>query len=143
MLVSFCTELRVAKGSGATWRTLAPFVAQLEIEPADDVPSGLFGSGGLWKIDAAPPYTIVVPADFETDFASVPRLPLVYLFTGDVCHRAPLLHDYLYGQGKPERAWCDRIFLEAMRAEGVSWIRRQAMYAAVRAAGGGRYGARS
>ena len=51
----------------------------------------------------------------------------------------PLLHDYLYGQGTLERAWCDRIFLEAMRAEGVSWWRCQAMYRAVRLAGAGRY----
>ena len=39
---------------------------------------------------------IVVPAGFITDFASVPRLPFVYMFFGGVGDEAAVLHDWLY-----------------------------------------------
>ena len=39
---------------------------------------------------------IEVPAGFNTDFASVPRLPLIYAVWGDRAHREAVLHDYLY-----------------------------------------------
>jgi uncharacterized protein DUF1353 len=126
--VRFQSELRVAKGSSSLWRVLAPFKARLFFDEGDDAPPAVLDRQKL-----------TVPAGFKTDFASVPRLPIAYLVAGDVCHRAPLLHDFLYRQGQIPRAWCDRIFLEAMVAEGVSWWRRRAMYAAVRAAGGAAY----
>ena len=40
--------------------------------------------------------TIEVPAGFETDYASVPRLPFVYLLFGGVGDEEAVLHDYLY-----------------------------------------------
>jgi len=79
---------------------------------------------------------IEVPQGFETDFASVPRLPLAYLFFGDTAHAAAVVHDYLCVYHFPRRlvTW-DRaaeIFDEAMAASGVSWWRRKAMVTAVR-----------
>lgn len=39
---------------------------------------------------------IIVPAEFITNFASVPRLPLVYLLFGGLGEREAILHDWLY-----------------------------------------------
>ena len=48
-----------------------------------------------------------------TDFASVPRLPLVYLLTGNTFHRPAVIHDNLY-DGIVSRKMADDIFLEGM-----------------------------
>lgn len=41
---------------------------------------------------------ILVPPGYVTDFASVPRLPLVYLFFGGQSDEEATLHDYLYSE---------------------------------------------
>lgn len=86
---------------------------------------------------------ICVPKGFSTDLASVPRLPLVYMLTANVVSEPAVVHDYLYSQASVPRDVADRVFLEAMAAEGVSWVRRQAMYLAVRAFGWRYYGGRA
>lgn len=126
MRVRFLTQLRVEKLAGDYWRTLAPFVAHVT-----GIPARILG-----PIDND---YVTVPEGYSTDFASVPRLPLTYLFAGNTAHRSALLHDWLYSQGRMPRELCDLVFLEAMKAEGVSWWRRSLMYRAVRLAGGSRY----
>lgn len=79
---------------------------------------------------------VTVPAGFVTDFASVPRLPVVYLLTGDTAHAPAVIHDYLYGSPRRKRSVCDAVFLEAMEDIGVVWWRRRLMWAAVRVFGG-------
>lgn len=37
-----------------------------------------------------------VPIGFETDLASIPRIPLVWFFWGDRVHREGVLHDFTY-----------------------------------------------
>ena len=80
---------------------------------------------------------IAVPNGFLTDGASVPRI-FWSLFSpfGDY-FGAALVHDYLYSTGnrKFSRRESDRIFLEAMEDAGVSWIKRQTIYRAVRLGG--------
>lgn len=80
---------------------------------------------------------IAVPSGFLTDGASVPRI-FWSLFSpfGDY-FRAALVHDYLYSPGnrKFSRRESDRIFLDAMEDAGVSWIKRQTIYRAVRLGG--------
>lgn len=76
-----------------------------------------------------------VPQNFVTDFASVPRLPLMYWLTGDTAHASAVLHDYLTRYALLSWADCARVFREAMKAEGVPAWRRNSMYWAVRAAG--------
>lgn len=39
---------------------------------------------------------ISIPEGFETDLASVPRVPIVYMLWGGRAHREAVLHDYLY-----------------------------------------------
>jgi len=89
---------------------------------------------------------VEIPAGFETDLASVPRVPIAYLLWGDRAHREAVLHDYLYRVGasilvgskeridipKEEADW---LFREAMIGQGVGWFIYHPMYAAVRCAG--------
>lgn len=88
-------------------------------------------------------FDVCVPIGFCTDFASVPRLPIAFLLTGDVSHSAAVVHDYLYSIGSNKiasRKVCDDVFLEALEAEGVGYFTRKAMWFAVRMFGGGRFG---
>jgi len=79
---------------------------------------------------------IVVPLGYVTDFASVPRLPLSYLFFGDVVHAAAVVHDYLishhYAACRISWRHAADIFNEAMVADSVPAWRRIPMYRAVR-----------
>lgn len=80
--------------------------------------------------------TICVPIGFQTDFASVPRLPGAYLVAGGKATKEAVIHDYLYATGLCSRKDADAVFLEAMQVNGQSWWRRTLMWAAVRAFGG-------
>lgn len=83
---------------------------------------------------------VTVPRGFRTDFASVPRLPLVYLlYGGDVGDEAAVVHDYLYTEGKVPRATCDAVFREAMQAQGVAGWRTWPMWLGVRLFGSSHY----
>lgn len=78
----------------------------------------------------------LVPAGFKTDFASVPRLPLAYWFTGDSAHLSAVLHDWLcrtlYADGLMTWREAADVFRVAMAEEGVEAWRRWLMYWAVR-----------
>ena len=115
----FLNELearKVAEGgsySRARWRLLAPLAFESETVRI-----------------------ITVPTDFETDFASVPRVPFAYWLTGDSAHASAVIHDYLcrewYPVGKITWARAADIFGEAMKAEGVPAWRRAIMVRAVK-----------
>lgn len=64
---------------------------------------------------------IVVPKGFITNFASVPRLPVIFLVAGGKAEEAATLHDYLYTvrqiNGRAiSREEADHVFLEALAA---------------------------
>ena len=107
------------------------------------------GGRGLWELTEPLVYdsdraamTITVPAGFRTDFASVLRLPVIYLLFGDKAHAPATVHDYLYHSGIVPRAVADDVFYEAMRVSTkLSGVERWMMWAAVRAFGGSHYGA--
>jgi hypothetical protein len=94
-------------------------------------------------------YMLKIPALFETDFCSVPRMPFAYLLLGGIAEHAGVLHDALYSEfcqvaireiGGYEyleynRAWADSVFLHALKHCGIGFFKRQLMYAGVRAAG--------
>ena len=73
---------------------------------------------------------------FETDFASVPRLPFAFLLFGDRVHAAAVVHDWLvirlYRVRRMSWRECAVIFHEAMRALGAPFWQRWPMYWAVR-----------
>ena len=78
--------------------------------------------------------TVKVPSGFLTDFASVPRVPIAYIFFGDRAHREAVIHDYLYRtDSKPSvtKHAADKVFLEAMKDRGKSWFVRSSMYLGV------------
>ena len=78
---------------------------------------------------------IIVPIGFETDYASVPRVPLAFWLTGDTAHSAAVLHDYLYSTQKYSRSIADGILYEAAGISGVPDWRARVMWAGVRAFG--------
>ncbi len=85
------------------------------------------------------PITFIIPIDFETDLASVPRVPIAYLLWGDRAHREAVLHDYLYridAVPRVSKEDADWYFREAMIGQGVSWWIHHPMYLGVRAGGG-------
>ena len=82
---------------------------------------------------------IEVPAGFETDFASVPRIFRGLFPKAGKYRDAAVIHDYLYkyqGFEMFSRADVDSLFKQAMAELGVSWLRRNAIYSAVRLGGG-------
>mgnify|MGYP001615594605 CR=1 FL=1 len=59
---------------------------------------------------------IRVPGGFLTDFASVPRLPIVYMAYANRAHLPAIAHDFLYREGGTEedREYADNVFLHGM-----------------------------
>ena len=98
---------------------------------------------GRWKLIAPVIYQthgagrIVVPAGYETDLFSVPRV-LWPLFPRDNRgRRSAVVHDWLYNSGQTRftRADADRIFRQALADLNIGWFTRWAMYAGVRVGG--------
>lgn len=80
------------------------------------------------------------PADFLTDYASVPRLPLAYLVVGGKGRKAAVIHDWLYSGGlvngrRLSRKECDMVLAEALKATGYGAIVEKLMYGGVRFGG--------
>lgn len=112
----------------------------------------------VWEEDQARWYRGTVPADMDTDLASIPQVVQWLLPKLDTHVEAAVVHDYLYRNplqvvprtnlyGAPfrdpagavitihvrlTRRDCDRIFLAAMRTARVPAWKRGIMYLAVR-----------
>lgn len=115
------------------------FLTELDVSRV----AGYENGRSLWQLRKPLDYTsevadqtFRVPEDFITDFASVPRLPLVYWLMADVGHQAAVVHDYLYRTGALTRKLCDQVFAEALGVLGASGWRVRLMYMAVRVGGG-------
>lgn len=67
---------------------------------------------------------ITVPKGFVTDFASFP-------IARQWAHRGAVVHDYLYQTQAVSKIKADRVFLEAMKADGIWFWKRQIMFYAV------------
>lgn len=93
------------------WKLIRPFVYNSKI-------------GG--KIEA--------PIDFVSDGASIPRI--VWTIMGSPWSgryaSGSVIHDFLYYKQKLSRKKCDLIFLESMRALGVSWWKRIVIFGSLR-----------
>lgn len=113
-LSAFETSLEVKRGGDGKWILLAPLAYRSQVAGQ----------------------TFTIPAGFQTDFASVPRLPVAYLLAGDTAHAPAVVHDWLYVTRKVPRKVADAVFREAMQCDGVPWWRRQLMYVSVRLLGG-------
>ena len=83
---------------------------------------------------------LTAPAEFITDFSSVPRIPFAYWLTGGKAKKAAVMHDWLYSVGKRARAWCDEVYCALAKLGRVSGWRRGLMWAGVRLGGGSHFG---
>jgi hypothetical protein len=108
----FLTPLRAEK-SGSVWTILRPLIYD------SDVAQRVF----------------IVPEGFVTDFASVPRIPLAFLLTGDSAHEAAVVHDWLYREKTVSRKTADAVFREASGASGEPGWKSWLMWAGVRVGG--------
>lgn len=113
----------------------ACFLSQLDCILVDE-------KSGTWVLDSPLIYhseiiggKITVPEGFSTDFASVPRVPVVYVLYANRGRKPAVVHDYLYRLGKATRAICDAVFREALIADGESFPVAWAMWAGVRIGG--------
>lgn len=104
--------------------------------------------GHTWKVirefdyhtDVRMVWVVKVPVGFFTDFASVPKLLWNLMPPTGRYGKAAVVHDYLYRTvGIATKNEADEIFLEAMKALGVSAVLRYAMYYGVRFFGGSSY----
>lgn len=125
----FQSPLRVQKSDEQEWVLIEPLIYQ---------------SNNIGRI--------VVDAGFVTNFASVPRLPFMYLLFGGVGDEAATLHDWLYrpahtaftgGTIKIDRETADKVLrgviIECLTRSGVSvWrakLKAWAMWVGVRIGG--------
>lgn len=101
----------------------ARFVSPLDVELLPN---------GRWKLLQDLVYqgshgTIRVPRGFDTDFASVPRVPVLFWLTGDTARMAAVVHDWLYRTQTVSRAAADFVLWEASGASAEpqpAWRRR-------------------
>ena len=84
--------------------------------------------------------TIVVPAGFVTDFASIQVLHNAFLFVlfalvSGYGNYAATVHDFLYSEGRVNRKEADAVLYRALRAEGVARWRAYLFWLGVRIGG--------
>jgi hypothetical protein len=115
----------------------AEFRSKLIVEPASEY------DDGQWRLTSTLSYysevlgaLVMVPPGFVTDFASVPRIPVVYELCGDTSSEASVVHDWAYTQHFCTRAQADAVLKEASLATGVPRWRAWLMWAGVRVFGG-------
>lgn len=122
-------------------RKLSAFLSKLVLETADHMDDGkwVIVRPLIYQSDIAK-QTFTVPAGFPTDLASVPRLPVVFLLTGDTSNEAAAVHDFLYTSHLVTRELADSVLREASAVTGVPAWRRWLMWAGVRLGGASHWG---
>ena len=98
--------------NGAKWKIAEPFSAYTDIPEKRE-----------W---------IHVPVDFETDFASIPKVFIPFLQWKDKFNKASVVHDYLYYTKQYPRHIADKIFLELQLALGIEKWKAYTFYIVVR-----------
>ena len=116
---------------------MSKFITELQTRLLDD--------DSVWVLDAPLVYEsdllkckVTVPIGFQTDFASVPKVPIAYMLFGDRAHREAVIHDYLYRSDSVPvvaRKQADDVFYEAMKLRGKSFFVRWCMWGGVRLGG--------
>lgn len=76
-----------------------------------------------------------VPVGFFTDFASVPRLGVVYALLGDRAHEPAVIHDWIYYSAVTTREVADDVLMEAMETLNLPWWQRYPIWWGVRMGG--------
>lgn len=87
--------------------------------------------------------SITVPTGFITNLASIPRLLRALLNVNGKSRKPAVLHDFLYCSKLFSRSVADRIFYDALVAEGMNKALARLYWAGVRSGGWLYYGQRS
>jgi len=112
---------------------MAQFLSELDVHLQS-------GCDTVWILDAPLIYQsdivgrVEVPKDFQTDLASVPRIPFIFELFGNRAHRSAVVHDYLYRVDSVPLATklqADRVFFEAMAATDKPYYVRLCMFIGV------------
>lgn len=122
---------------------MGEFLTMLDCSPCDD-------SDKIWVLEHPLVFRsdligkVTVPAGFQTDLASVPRVPLFYMLYGGRAHHEGVVHDLLYRKDAADHvefpegmkkevtfSQANRVFLEAMKARHKSILVRYGMTAGV------------
>ena len=111
--MKFYGDLRVEKLPNGRWRLLEDLT--------------YYGVPGIGDI--------TVPKGFDTDFASVPRLPFMFWLLGDRADYAAVLHDWIYRTAISSRSVADAAFRWVADKEGVNWVARWSMWSGLRVGG--------
>ena len=78
---------------------------------------------------------IEVPEGFQTDLASIPRIARSIIPQIGDQNGPSVIHDWCYRFRWKARPISDALFLATMKVKAVNWLRRNIIYAAVRAGG--------
>jgi len=79
--------------------------------------------------------TYTVPIGFQTDFMTVPRMPLLYDELGDRGRMSGTVHDWLYSTHAEAREVCDSVLKEMLLIDGFTEVQAEECYLAVRVGG--------
>jgi hypothetical protein len=115
---------------------MSKFLTALQVQPATGKDDGQWQliSELVYRSDVAG-MTFTVPKGFVTNFASVPRIPIIYELAGDTASDAATVHDFLYSTHLVSRSMADAVLREASDVTAVPDWRRQLMWAGVRVFG--------
>lgn len=110
----YLTELVVRHIDGKKWEVMEPFAyAKNTTSEKDDL--------------------IIVKKGYITNFASIPRLFWRLIGHPAGKHgKAAVVHDYLYSYHLYSKKESDKIFYQAMRVSGVSWLKASIMFNTVK-----------
>ena len=116
---------------------MSRFITTLKTEQADRRTYTLLADLVLADDDQR---TIIVPAGFVTDFASIQVLHNAFLFVlfalvSGYGNYAATVHDFLYSEGQVSRKEADAVLYRALRAEGVARWRAYLFWLGVRIGG--------
>ena len=133
---SLCGASQCVTRKGKVKNMTSIFLTPLRVEQISE------DGNGVWRLTAPLRYAsallngiITAETDFVTDFASVPRLPLVWLIAGGCADKAAVIHDLLTQCIGVSWGVAASVFLECMGASGVPWWRRRLMFSFVKAYG--------
>ncbi|PXX38859.1 DUF1353 domain-containing protein [Aquitalea magnusonii] len=119
---------------------MSAFLSELTATCIDDTAAS---GRGIWRVDKPLRYrsdllghVITVEPGFLTDYASVPRVPVLYLLFGDTTHKAAVIHDWLFHHHEVcDEATANLVLLEAAKVTRIPAWRRLGIYLGVKLGG--------
>lgn len=108
---------------------MGKFLDALDVEQVNDLAAE---GRGTWRLlsplsyDSNSGFVYIAPKGFVTDFASVPRIPIIFDLFGDRANESAAMHDYLYSKEclyPISRLEADTLLREMIISQGIpEWI---------------------